>query len=505
MINAQATFRVEMQFSAGIWTNVIADVIVEDRFEWSRGSTGHGPTDKMAQPGLFEFALCNDARNSGAKQSYYSPGHANCRSGFARGIPVRLIGRYLSTDYPVWRGRLRTILPEPGVHRSRRTHCTAQDIVADLVEAQVRGIPPQVDQTEDQLIQAVLDALPSTAQPAATSLDVGLDVVPYAYDNIGAGVSAWQAIADAVVSAFGWGYSLGDGTLAYENRHTRALKSSVATFTDTNGADLSAPSAIDDAYNRARVTYHPKDVDAAATTVLYEAPSPIEVPPLQTVTIWGTYRDPSNTVRLIGGTDVDDGTLGFTDYVANSLEDGSGSDLRGDVAVLATGFASNVMFEITNANSSQTAFVTPQLRGKGIYDNAPITVEKYITEDYGDRPVDIDLPFQDQGTIAQDLADYVANIYADRQVVERYVLNANRSDTDLVQALDRDIGDVITLSETVTGVSAMAVAIQGVNGSVQNGKWFVMSWALVPQDDSSVFVFDDAVLGLFDSGILGYA
>lgn len=179
------TWRVEMQFSVGVWTDVRLDIVAAESIRWQRGAQANGPRDRIAQPGLFEFSLRNDPGNSGAKQGYYSPGHTNCRSGFTEGIPVRIIGTYNAVDYPLWRGRLRSILPDPGIYRSQRTHCTAQDGISDLTDTDVRAIAPQVNKTETQLLAAVLAALPTEVQPPATNFDSGLDVVPYAFDNIG--------------------------------------------------------------------------------------------------------------------------------------------------------------------------------------------------------------------------------------------------------------------------------------------------------------------------------
>jgi hypothetical protein len=501
----ECAWRVEMEFSLGVWTNIRLDVVAEEPIRWNRGNSANGPKDRMAQPGLFEFSLRNDAGNLWKKQGAYSLGHANCLSGFTYGIHVRVVATYAAVDYTLWRGRLRTIDPDPGLYRNQRTHCTAQDAVADLVETKVRGIAPQVNQTEDQLLTAALAGVSADAQPTATSFDAGLDVVPFAFDNIADGIVAWSAITDAVVSALGWCYVKGDGTLVYENRHTRALKASAHTFNgDVDGDAISVPNSLAGVYNRVRVTYHPKTVDSAATTVLYAATSPSAVAPGQPVTVWGTYRDPANTVKLVGGTSLVDGVLTTADYTANSASDGSGVDLSASVTVTATGYASSVKFVITNS-AMQVAYVTPQIRGKGIYDNAPQTVESFVAESYGDRPVDLDLPFQNSGTIAQDMADYIRNVYDTRRTLNAFAFKANKSPRLMQQALTREIGDVITVSESVTGTSSVKAAIHGVQMAVTGGVWLGVRWALVPQDDTPVFVLDDAVLGVLDTGVLGYA
>jgi hypothetical protein len=501
----------------GMWTSLGLDVSKVPAPHFFRGAQQNGPLDHVAAVGLLDFELRNDARNSGGIQGWYSPNHASCRSGWTFGIPIRVVSSYQSAtlgdaaavDRVLWTGKVKTILPAAGKYRTQRVAVTAQDAMGDLADNETIQIAPQLNQTEDALIQAVLSAMPSTAQPPATSLDPGVDIYPYAFDNIGSGVKAMSAITDVTLSAYGWVYVKADGTLRYENRHTRALKTSQFTFTELLHDDLTVPSDLQNVFNRVRVTIHPRTIDAAASTVICAATGTITIAPGQTVTVWDTYRDPTNTLKLIGGTAFVTPLVAATDYVANAASDGSGADLTTSISIVVTAFAATAKFDITNSHPTATAYVTKrQMRGKGIYDNGPVTFETYLAKSYGDRPLDVDLLYQTDPVVAAAFADYIAQLYSSQMnQADDLLLNPQRSDALLTQALTREIGDLITDSETMTGVSAALFAIVGIEMTIEPGQILTVRYRVAYAGSGLTFIFDDATHGVFDSAAspLGYA
>src|ERR1051325_4345164 len=63
-MTVQASARVEVQLSPGVWTDITGDVLVETEIRWSRGIRGSGPTDRVASTGTLECSLRNDAESS---------------------------------------------------------------------------------------------------------------------------------------------------------------------------------------------------------------------------------------------------------------------------------------------------------------------------------------------------------------------------------------------------------------------------------------------------------
>jgi len=382
--------------------------------------------------------------------------------------------------YVRFRGKVREISPEPGLYLTQRVQVTAYDVMRDLLEADVRELAIQVNQAEDTLLGAVLDALPSAAQPPARDLDAGIDTYPYAFDNVGGGVKAARLIKDVVQSGLGLCFATGDGTLVYRTRRARAAGTSVYTFSNSmRPGGLTVPSSLDAAYNHVWATVHPKTVDAAATTVLFAASgTPPSVAAGETLTIWGDYRDLGDVRRLIGGTAVVDGVLATdgTDYAANTAADGSGADVATSVAVTVTAFASTAKFAIVNNHSATVYLVTAagathlQVRGKGIYDDGPQTFEAVSVQTYGDRPVAVNMPYQDDPNLGQSAATYLEAQYRSvSEQVEQIEFLANDSDDLMTQALAREPGQMVTITESLTGVAAVDAVIQRVEQEIALG------------------------------------
>lgn len=402
-----------------------------------------------------------------------------------------------NASYEKFNGRIRTIAPEPGQKLSRRVRVIAQDAFSHLMESSVREIDLHVDASEATLIEAVLDALPDDAQPFARQIDEGVDVFPFAFDNVRGGVKAGGLLKDLVQSSHGLVFMKGDGTFVYKNRHSRATAQSVFTLADASMTALEVPSSLDNVYNRARVTIHPKTIDTEPNTILYAASgTPIKVGTGEEREHWGDYRDPDQTDRLIGGY-FDGQPPSFvpgTDWAANTMPDGSGEDVTANVVVRVDAFASTAKFTIRNNHTTPIYLVNSagepllQLRGKGVFDDGPQTFEEFSEEGYGDRSVDVDMPYQDNPFIGQSAATYIQAQYKnlDKQL-QAVGFFANRDATLLTQAFLRDPGDVVTISEAVTGVASIDVAIQRVEleltpaaGTSGVRCWARCRWGLAP-------------------------
>ena len=510
----------EVQLTPGVWTNLIQDVISTAGIRATRGTSGSGPMDRVASPGVLTFTLRNDAGNSGGVMGWYAPDHAASRPGWAPGIPVRLQLTADGTAYPLWSGRIRTIQPEPGRYLTRYVEVTAHDAMADLTETIVRQIAPHVNQTEAALISAVVGAMPVSAQPPL-SLDPGLDTLPYAFDDIGDGASALQLLAEVVTSVFGTLYARPDGTVRYLNRQVEALEGTQATFTEadliTDGG-LVLQAGLSNVYNRVRATVHPRTLGASATEVLWKAGAAIAVPPTSTVTVWGTYADQTNTTRLIGGVDFYLPLQASVDYLANSAVNGSGSVMTGNIGIVVQAFASGAAFDITNTHTTTTAYLVNtlgepalQLRGRQIFDDVPLTVEAASAEAYGDRLLNVDLTYQDDLEVAQAMVDRIHERYRalDHQVV-RIGINPHQSAHRLQQAINLEIGQLVRVSEPVTGVNDALLVVRGVEWQIAAGQPATVTawWSVAPSLESGtdLWLLDDAVKSLLDvSTILGVA
>lgn len=494
-------------YLATLWTDVSADVS-GDKMTMHWGITGSGPTDRIASPGLCQFALLNQ-NNAAHLLGYYSPLNSNCRTGFTHGVLTRVSFVFNSTTYRRFYGKIISIDPTPGRYRERQTKVIIGDLQHDIVNTELRNVTLQVTKTEAELQKTLLLALPPTAQPVAIDLDTGLDTSPYAFDTLGAGVAAIRPIGDLINSVIGFEYISPTGVYRYENRQTRQLKTTSVSFSD-NMVDLTMPSSLDLAFNHIRATFHPKTIDAAATTVLWlQTGTPPSVAAAETIVIWGDYYKAGDQKVKIGGT-AQVNPVATTDYLANTLADGSGTNKTANVTVTATYFASSVKFTITN-NDAAAVFITfLQCRGKGLYDYSPVTVESLSTQPYGDRPINIDMPYQASYNTAKGLADYLlAQFESLTNQAQEIVFSPQRSSTFMSAALTVQIGDRVSIMETVTGANS-DVFVQGIeltSEPTRRGPRLTCKLRLASATYfDSVWLLEDAVYGLLDTTtILGFA
>ena len=326
---------IEMEFSgvgAG-WTAVTADVLASPSPRWEYGIRSNDPVARVASTGMLTFALNNSVRNSGAKQGYYSPGHANIRTGFEVGIQVRLSLTYSATTYRKFIGRINSIQVVAGLRREQQTFVAVTDWMeeAALIKAG-SNTPGQEDKRADQIISLLLDA--ASVQPTATSLEQGVDIFPFSSD-IGdtAKTTLMREIVRVAQSELGYVYIRGDtstgGVLVFEDRHFRIEKTTSEATLDNTMVELKPNRERPRVRNKVRVTVHPRVVDADPTAVLFSLDYAPQVRAGQSITIEGNYTDPDNASRQVGGLAVIVPQPN-TDYQVNSDDTGYSAALTID-------------------------------------------------------------------------------------------------------------------------------------------------------------------------------
>jgi len=496
------------------WTNLMADVLSEPGISATRGIPGTSPADRICQPGTLEFTLNNGASNSAHTACWYSPAHPNTRPGWLEGCPVRLLASFNDTIYPLWRGRIRTIDPTPG-RTPMRVTVLAQDAAADLSTGIPRALPPQINKTETELIQAVVDVLPPEAQPPL-DLDTALDEFTFAFDQTDSNAVALSLIFDAVISALGTAFVNKVGTFRYRNRQNQAEASSALVIEDADllyaGPGFAGASSLRNVFNHFYLTLHQKST-SPSPVVLFRVEGALPINPGQVIEIWDEYSDPNNPQRVVGGYNFVSVVSGV-DYHATANEDGTGADRTAEVSNVVEGFTSSAKTTISNMGASVLYVQFRQLRGTAIYDYTPMTLESYVPKRYGDRAAAIDMPFQDSINAVQPLADQLVAQYADRaRAGEELVFDPQRSPALMLGALTLDIGDVITASELTSGVNHVDYDIRGITYAFQRvhvGAYLTVRYRIVPHVTSApggdAWMFDHPVRGLLDTGtIFGFA
>lgn len=498
-------------FNGGVsWTDITTHTAADSGLAWRRGMSGGGPNDRVAPTGQCEFAMQNGFEDGAPMPiGYYAFNSPSVRSGWTFGTPIRVQYTLSGVDYPLWTGALRSATPTPGLSGPRRVACVAVDCINALAETDVRAVAPQINQTENQVIAAIIAALPTAARPSSVAYDASLDTFPYALDDASSGAKALSLITNVAISSQAFVYPKGDGSLRVENRQARPTAASAYHFTDADLTDCVVPADLSGVYNRVRLWTHPRRVETSIS-VLYGLTSPQLVRQGATLTIWGDYASPGNDLKLIGGTGFQ-ALVGGTDYAGNDNQDGSGTNRTGVLTVTATPYAASVKFDITSAgfdvwlvNGAGTPLL--QLRGQAILDNAPVSVEWATAQPYGERLLEIDLPYQADATKAMDIALFLERQYRYQAPVNAIAYEAYASTALLQQAVTREIGDVITVTETMSGLSAADAVIQGIEGRAMPGR-LEMRYTLAPRITQTSLVLDHPTYGVLDSALacLGFA
>lgn len=488
-----ASVKIEAKL-AGVWTDISADVLA-DSVSIKFGIDGDGPADVVASTGQLQFSLRNDAQNSGATLGWYSPASASCRAGWGFGINARAsFTSGAHTNVLRFYGKIRVIAPVAGSSRARTVDVVAYDAIRDLAEVDAREVTTQENKTEAELLTAILAALPAESQPLATSFDAGVDSYPIAFDNVAGGAKALSLIQHATVSSLGMFAINGDGTARYRSRHALSLGASAVTF-NNDMVDVSVPSSLDKVFNRIRAVTHPKTVTATATEVLYALPAsnPITLSPGATLIVWTDYSDPNDRQTKIGGIGVITTLVAGTHYTGNALADGTGADMSASLSATLYPFSSTAKWTIANNHASATIYLTGlQVVGKAVRDPGPQAFEASTTG-ASDRPIEVDLPYQDDPYIGQSACDYMLGVYASlTSHIGAVEFFANHSAAFMTAALTVEPGDRVTISETVTGVASLECIVRSVELRVGARGRVICRFGLKPASTTAIWSLGEA-------------
>jgi hypothetical protein len=466
------------------WTDVTTDVLQDAHIVLKRGIQGHGPSDCVAGSGECRFSLQNDSNCLGGVAGYYSPGHASMWTGWGLGTHVRVVFND-GTDHIVGYFRIESIDPDPGVHSQQLCHVVGYDIMRGIHESEVREVAVQLNQTLAGVLSAIINGIPAASRPRNVSIGGAADTYPYSLDNVGSGTKAGSLIWDIVMSAQARAYATAAGTFTNKERSTIQTQSSTFTFTNTmRFGGLHVETGDDIVFNRTRVTVHPRSIDTA-NVVLWAATSAMQIATGDLLEMWVTFRSPSDVTRLIGATGVIN-PVAVTDYTAFENADGTGADLTSAVLVTLTAYATTAFISIVNTGppaffvnaSGQPAF---QVRGKGIYDNGPLTFEKLTLWAYGDKPMALDLPYVADSSFGENVAQYVTDQYDHLAGQPRTLEFVATSTTALLtQALAGEITDKITITETQTGLASVTALINSIELDLGPGGQLICRYGLAP-------------------------
>lgn len=435
----------------------------------------------------------------------FEPGLADA---VANNATINLVGR----SFTRFRGRIDSVQPVAGIYERRTAQIEAVDWMDDAARANVSGIAVQLSKRADQIFSSLIDSVPFA--PDALEIDESPDTYAYALDSVqDEGSTVLGELQKLALSELALIYQKADGTVVFESRNRRAISEGIDdTFTDVSDiSGFAAPVARDDSLSRVQVITHPRKADAAATTVLFRLDNPLQVGAHASVTILGPYRDPNQEASRVGGTDMVT-PVATTDYVANSQQDGSGSDLTALVTLTVNFGGNGARVLIENAGSAAAWMTLLQLRGRGIYDyqNVVLEVEDEDAQANVGTTISLDMPYQDNVTLGLEVAYWILNLYMDAETLaHNATVFVPRSDESLaVRVLSREISDRIEIVEQMTGFEASPTGghfIQGVALTIDSRDNLSISWILAPANRHQFWLLEVPGRGELDeTTILGF-
>jgi hypothetical protein len=525
----------EIDFDADSWTDVTSDWKHRPNPRGQRGILSNSPTARVGSPSIFSFALNNDTNK-------YSPGHASAQSGFGVGNKVRMYFTFETETYFKFYGRIipRGVVPMPGQGGPKYTEITAMGWMKQVQQQQIRVQEVATNQRADQVISTLDGQMDIT--PLNTDYDQGQATFPVVFDTLRPNTPMISEINKSIQSEIGLYYDKGnktDGeTVVMENRYRRATlvdllsipiikeDSSIAsteagdTLTTEAGDTIVWNEAQDCEFdnlqvemdalegkylaNEVRARNYPKDVDAAATTVLFTLNEELEVDAGETV---GPYRvgwtDPSGAGRKVSAQDHVT-PVETTDYTAFSQSGGTGDNLSSSMAIHGadgTGDADlgadGAEFTIKN-NGSVTMYVYfMRIRAKGIYAYEP--VESFVEDaasiaKHGRIPITLDLKYESDPNVGKSYAEIILSDLKDPNVVvNSFTLIANHNGMTIAAFLNMEPGDRFNLIEEETGIDEEFYC-QGYEFEIFAGKY--VRWTIIPRAASgqTYWVLDTSAL-----------
>jgi hypothetical protein len=505
-------------YISGAWVSLWADVITSIPIKGSRGFKSNAINEFIADTGELDFSLDNSAQNSTAQIGRYSPAHANCLSGWTTGLPVRLTFVYDTWTVTKWSGWIKPdgITPYPGTYGPRRVDVSCYDYIGLLTNHKIELLTPQTNKTVTEALRLVLGNMP--VQPNEMAV-ISTRTMPYIFDTGTADTTALSeffkiASSNNVMLYIGAGSSGADSLqldtqkTGFDRSVSGGLPLTTADSTDTmlweDGDDAlwedgdtvlwdaqTSPS-FDGSYMEegtqisfgrefyntiTRITY-PREIDAAATTILWTLENATTLAAGESATIRGQYTDPSGGGRRINGTEMVTPVSG-TDFAAFANEDGTGTNYTAYMSVTATFGAAEVELTITNTHATDALWFgggasTVQVRGKGIYlydTTRVVGINGDSVRAYGERALTLDYKYQTdsvdlaRGAVsAFTTADWLVPDYS----IDAFVMTANKSRDRMSVFLFFEPRIGATITESVTALSNSYV------GAAEN--WWMMGY-----------------------------
>ena len=477
--------------------------------EW--GITDNKPTSRIASPGTLNLQLNN---NDGR----YSPQGPSALTGWQKGIPFKMVVTYQGKTYIRFYGFVEDIVVKQH-NLDPMCYVTVLDWLDYAQRFAVINPSIQTNQTGDQYINSLLSLM--AIQPQAKNLSSGFEIFPTIFDAVTSETKAFDELSKIALSELGYVYLQKDKiygeTLRFESTNDRygwkptdtfpipditvnyLLKSGSADKVLTcagdklllNNPNLSLSMTIqtdpaitefetpygDYQVNRMTVTAYPRLIDTSSV-VLFTLSTPVPIPAGLSITIKGTYANPSGGLPVNGMNMITPAAT--TDFLANTLAAGGGTDFTSDIVVTPVYGTEGFTHLVTNTGSHSGYIIKFNCRGKGVYKYNPISAmptDATSINTYGYESESLDQVYKvDYGSGATFANSIIEDYKNPNTLLTSITMCANNTNNSMYAFLLGDVGQLYNIIIPEAGINGRYY-IEGVSFDMQNGvimfKWIV--------------------------------
>lgn len=330
----------------------------------------------------------------------------------------------------------------PKAERSRGTASFGvQDFLRFIFDRKLDQVVMLIDKRVDEILEVLFDMV--GVLPSQMMLDQARTTVPFCYFE--KDVTLGYAVEQLMKAEMGSLYMDEQGFIVFKNR-LRDSGSSVMTLTEENILDYSVSDETQ-IINSVRVKSEVRVVQPLQP--VFKMAETIFLLPGQTVTKFFDFEDPVTSVEPIIA------------YIANSAEDGTGSNLYTDVSInTETLFGTSMLVEIQNTGSS--AMYLTEL----VVDGTPAKVVKVVNvvekdatsiAEFEEQSYEVESPYiQDEDT-ARSIALTIVRHFKDY---------GNTLEVDIKTNPALQIGDIVTVdADNIYDLFRIIKIVHVMNGS----------------------------------------
>ena len=489
-----------------------------------RGINGRGPVDLVAGTGVATWQMLNlkwgslvgdieeDASLTGRP---YTLGD-DAAAGWGVGTPCRWsIDLEDDDDNPtqrvIWTGEITSFSPTVGERRPGFVKVEARDYMEVLSTHQLSGLSVLQDAKEHEVFNEIINAVPKS--PRRTEVDQsGIDTYPVVFDDLrDESGNPRRELQRLVQSSLGDVFIKADGTLVYQtrrhrigNRNADGGPADVYNLYDSDFLRSNEPKvqeSRDGELNRVTVSIYPRE-HTENLVVLWTLQRVQRLSPYGELVFEAQYKDPDERTNRVAALDVVSPVKGV-DYTAASIgERSSIANRNNDISVTAENSGNASIITVRNLTGANIFITKLQIRGRPILTYDELTVEARDQDDIdieGEKGFTTKLPFHDDIEFADQVARHLQIQYGSHRLsVNTVRLRLGSSNDYLPRALefiDREIGDVIGIHDTASGISSN-VYLQHIKFLSDRKGAFDVEWQLTSVQPVPYWICEDDIFGV---------